>query len=150
MNYIKEARHYLKYYGDMYRSLENMDKEISRLIRKTGPKEISAIAYSSEKVSGGAGQDEAINILFKLQKLINSREETSKKLKEIDDLLDDLEKGYKYYGQVLRKWHIERTPKEKIAEEIGYSSRTSIYTLEAKAIRKFAVRLFGIDALKAI
>jgi hypothetical protein len=47
-------------------------------------------------------------------------------------------------------WYIEELPKEKIAEIIGYSSKQSIYDIEAKAIRKFAIMLFGIDVLKAI
>lgn len=147
MNYLREARNHLQYYGDLQNSIENMDREISRLVRKAGPKDITAITYDSDKVQSG-GHDEALDALFKIQALSNSREETKEKLKEIEELLDKLEEEYQFYGKVLRKWYLERMAKEDIAQEIGYSSRTSIYSLEGKAIRVFAVRLFGIEALK--
>ena len=99
---------------------------------------------------GSCKQDEAYNTLFTIQKLTKSRKETKEKLKEIDSLLECLEEenGCELFGQVLRKWYIEKIPKEDIAREIGYSSRQSIYTLKGKAIRKFAVRLFGLKSLK--
>ncbi|MBU5439481.1 hypothetical protein KQI42_15810 [Tissierella sp. MSJ-40] len=152
MNYIKEAENYLKHYGDMYESIENMDKEISRLIRESGPQDITAIQYDITGIPGGCKQDEAINVLFKIQILTENRHNTKKELEKIDKILDEIseEEGCEFYGQVLRKWYIERVPKEDIAESIGYSSRQSIYTLKGKAIRKFSIRLFGLEALKMI
>lgn len=152
MNYIKEAENYLYHYADLYKSIENMDREISKLVRDSGPKDIKAMQYDADKVQTSCKQDEAFNTLFKIQTLTASRKETKKKLSEIEKLLKELSKdeGCELYGQVLRKWYIERIPKEDIAEQIGYSSRQSIYTLKSKAIRKFAIRLFGLEALKII
>ncbi len=151
MNYIREAENYLYHYGDMYKSIENMDREISRLIRNAGPKDLTGISYDNIG-SGQTSQDDAYNTLFEIQRLTQSRKETKEKLNKIDILLDDLneEVGCEFFGQVLRKWYIEKIPKEEIANDIGYSSRQSIYTLKGKAIRKFAIRLFGIKPLRML
>lgn len=54
------------------------------------------------------------------------------------------------YGEVLKMWYVDKLPKEEIAEEVKYSSRQSIYDIKNKAIRKFAIRLFGLEALKMV
>lgn len=151
MNYIKEAEQRLKYYGDLYKSIEHMNREISRLIYQAGPKSNSKSIVDITKIPDSA-KDETYNILFKIQTLVNSKTKTEKELEKIDSVLRDIsqDEGCEYYGEVLRKWYIERVPKEYIAHDIGYSSRRSIYTVRAKAIRKFAVRLFGLNALKII
>jgi hypothetical protein len=154
MNYIKEAENVLWYYNDLYRSIENIDREIARVVRKQGPSNLTAIAIDITGVSGGGGQDEAINMVYKIQTLTGNRERTQTELGEVDRILNDIsqEPGCEYYGRVLRKWYIERVPKEEIAKQIGYSpsSRRSIYDIKGKAIRKFAVTLFGIEAVKIV
>ena len=47
-------------------------------------------------------------------------------------------------------WYVEKKAKEDIAEKVGYSHRQSVYEIRNKAIRKFAVALFGIVVLEAI
>lgn len=152
MNYIREAENYLYYYHDLHKSLQQIESQISRLIAKAGPKDISAVCYEQVKANPSPHQDETINVLFQLQKLIENRERTKQELEKIDRILDEISQdpGCELYGEILRKWYIERVPKEDIAEELGYSSRQSIYDLRAKAIRKFAVRLFGIGALEML
>lgn len=151
MNYIREAENYLYHYRDLYKSIENMDREISRLIRNSGPQDITGISYDGVG-QGQVSQDDAFNTLFKIQKLTESRKETKEKLEKIDTLLDDLseDEGCEFFGEVLRKWYIEKIPKEEIATDIGYSSRQSIYTLRGKAIRKFSIRLFGIESVRML
>jgi len=151
MNYIREAENYLYYYQDLYKSLQQIEGQISRLIARTGPRDIKAINYEQAKVDSNF-HDETINILFQLQKLIENRERTKQELEKIDRILNEISQdpGCELYGEVLKKWYIERIPKEDIAEELGYSSRQSIYDIRAKAIRKFAVRLFGIGALEIL
>lgn len=152
MNYIREAEKYLYYYHDLYKSLEQINREIYRLIGKAGPHDITAVNYEQVKTNPSPGQDETINILFQIQKLLENREKTKQELEKIDELLQEISRdpGCELYGEILRKWYIEKMPKEEIAEKLGYSSRQSIYDLRAKAIRKFAVRLFGIGALEMI
>lgn len=149
MNYIREAENYLYYYADMYRSLERMEQEICKLVAQAGPRDMKSATLDETGIKAGH-QDETINILFKLQKLTENREKTKQELEKIDKILEEISKdpGCELYGTVLRKWYIERVPKEDIAKEIGYSSRQSIYSLRAKAIRKFAVQFFGIGMVE--
>jgi transposase len=58
----------------------------------------------------------------------------------------------KHMTKLLKQLHseIDKLPKEDIAEMIGYSSKRSVYDIREKAIRKFAVMMFGIKALQAL
>jgi len=153
VNYIKEAEKYLYYYNELYRSLEHMRRERSRLIGKSCPSSDVVAKFDLTGVRASA-HDEAINDLYKIKVLTENIAETEKALAEVDKILEEISKdpGCELYGEVLRKWYIEKIPKEEIAEEIGYSenSRQSIYNIRNAAIRKFAVRLFGIGALKVV
>lgn len=154
MNYIKEAEKYLYYYNELYRSLEHMRKERAKLIAKSCPSSNIVTKFDLTEVRANAHHDEAINDLYKIKVLSENIAETEKALAEVDKILEEISKdpGCELYGEVLRKWYIEKIPKEEIAEEIGYSenSRQSIYNIKNAAIRKFAVRLFGIGALKVV
>lgn len=151
MNYIREAENILWYYRDLYRSIEQMSSRISRLISKAGPSDLSAMVLEGSGVHSQR-VDDTLNILFEIQMLTESREETKEILDEVDRILNkfDNEPDCKYYGTVLRKWYIERIPKEDIAREIGYSSKQSVYDIKNRAIRKFAVMFFGVGVLKVI
>ena len=160
MNYIEEAEKYLRNYRHLRGSVETMRRERERLIGKAGPAGEKNMAVALDAVRGGgrggkgsAGKyDDAINLIWRIQGLTESIAETEEKLKEIDVLLEEISEGdgCEFYGRVLRAWYIDGIAKEEIAEEIGYESRTSIYTIRNRAIRKFAVRVLGIRALEAI
>lgn len=149
MNYIREAENVLCYYRDLYRSIERMDKEIARLVRMAGPHDISAIV--TDKELGNGKHDETINILFQIQQLTENRSKTERELKKVDEILADIscQAGCENYGLVLTKWYIEGQPKHEIAKELGYTER-HLYRIKGSAIRKFAVRLFGIEVLKVV
>lgn len=153
MNYIKEAEKHLRYYKDLDRSIVNMDRQIGRLVSKAGPKSLTAIVLDDVKVQSSA-HDETINIIYEIQLLTANKAKTQEELDKIDRILDEIsqEHGCELYGKVLRKWYIEQKSKEVILEELHYSenSRRSVYNIKNEAIRKFAVTLFGIEALKAI
>lgn len=155
MNYIKEAENILWYYNDLYRSVENMNREIAKIVSRQGPSTLNAIQLEPTGIHGGGSADDNVNnLMFKLKTLTDNREKTIAELEKVDTILNEIAKdpGCELYGEVLREWYIYRTPKEEIAKQIGYSptSRTSIYDIRSRSIRKFAVRYFGIDALKAI
>ena len=90
-------------------------------------------------------------MLFKLKTLSENRERTVAELSKIDQVLKEIsqEEGCEHYGQVLKEWYVCRTPKDEIAKAVGYSSKQSIYDIKNRAIRKFAVRHFGLEALRA-
>lgn len=153
MNYILEAEKYLWHYRDLKYSLEQLDREISKL-KWSGAPEMPSAQELDGMPHGQAYQDDMMNIAFKLHMCMESREKTLQELSEIDQILADIsaEKGCEVYGKVLRMWYIEKKSKEEIAETLNYSqnSRQSIYDIRGKAIRKFAIRKFGLEALKAI
>ena len=149
MNYIREAETYLRHYKDLNDSLKNIDREINRLKLEGRPDDIKAIIYD-DMPKAETMQDDVINVFYKLQCFMDMRQTTANKLNSIDEILDELEENYPGYGVILKLWYVEKMSKERIAKQIGYSSKQSIYTHKNKAIRKFAIRLFGIGALKVI
>lgn len=155
MNYIKEAENLLWYYNDLYRSIENMNREIAKLVGKQGPNGLNAISLEPTGVYGSGNEDDnTYNLLFKLKMLSESREKTVIEFEKVNVILTEIsqEYGCELFGAVLRKWYIEKIPKEEIAKQIGYSptSRTSIYDIKNRAIKKFAVRYLGIDVVRVI
>ena len=150
MNYIQEAEKRLRHYRDLEKSLEQMDKDIARIKKRSGPSDLNAVAMDITGIRSGR-QDEAINILFELQTLSESKIETEEEIMDIAELLEEIsqEPDCSLYGKVLYAWYVKRRPREEIAKEIGYSVRQT-YNIRDQAIRRFAVRVLGIKALDAI
>lgn len=150
MDYIREAEKVLWHYKDLEKSLSWQNRQINRLFRIRAPLEISAINYDG--MPKGRNNDETMNVLCELGMYSEMSNNTKKKIDEIDEILKGLsdDEGCQYYEEVLRLWYIDGMHKDDIAEHLNFSSRTSIYQIRNEAIRKFAVRLFGSDALKAI
>ncbi|EHQ92160.1 hypothetical protein [Desulfosporosinus youngiae] len=152
MNYIKEAENILWYYNDLYRSVENMNREIAKIVSRQSPSELNAISLEPTGVRGsGDADDNTYNLMFRLKTLTDNLNATMAELSKVDRILEDIsqESGCELYGEVLREWYIERTPKDEIGPKIGYGRR-NVYYIKDKAIKKFAVRHFGLDAVKAI
>lgn len=151
MNYIKEAEQILYYYKDLHRSIINLDRRISKLVVKAGPQHLTSQAIDNVKVSGSTQHDETINLIFEIQTLIEEKQRTQKELDKIDCILDGLDDapGCEHFAEILKLWYIKQLPREEIASRFNYMER-NIYNIRAKAIRKFAVRMFGIEALKAV
>ena len=152
MNYIKEAENVLWYYNDLYHSIENMNREIAKIVSRQGPSALNAISLEPTGVHGsGDADDNTYNLLFKLKTLTESREKTMTELEKANKILEDIsqEVGCELYGEVLWEWYIMRTPRDEIGNKIGYGKR-NIYHIKDRAIKKFAVRHFGLDAMKVI
>jgi hypothetical protein len=155
VNYIDEAEKYLRHYQDMYRSISNMTRERARIIGRAFPKGYPEMDLSGLPAGGGSGGssggDDTYNALFRIKVLTESIDETEKKLDDIKALLEDIsqDEGCELYGDILFKWYVERLSREQIAEDSRYSER-NIYRIKDKAIRKFAVNLFGLDGLRVV
>lgn len=153
MNFIKEAENILKYYKDLNRSVDHMGHEIAKLISHNAPTLPSAVSLDLTGVHGSGHEDDnTYNVLYKIQLLSESREKTRSEMELVNIILQEIcqEPGCEEYKNLLIHWYVNRTPKEEIAEIFGYSSKQSAYNLRDQAIKKFAVRYFGIDAMKAI
>lgn len=150
MNYIQEAEKRLKHYRDLKRSVEQMDKDIARIVSKATPSELNAVAMDLTGVRGSS-DDDTYNILFELQTLTISKRKTEEEIESIDNILKDISKEHdcRMFGKVLYMWYVKRIPKEEISKETQYSIR-QLYRIKDEAIRRFAVRVLGIKALEAI
>lgn len=152
MNYIKEAEEILKYYRDLDRSVKNMRREISRLMDKQTPSSLNALPLDVTGVHGGSGQDEAYNVLYRIKVLAENCNKTLAEIELVTKELDEIDRDPECegYGIVLWDWYVAGVPRNEIAEKLGYTSMQSVYALKDRAIRKFAVRYFGIEAMKAV
>lgn len=150
MDYIKEAEKRLWHYRDMEKSIEQMDKDIARIISRSSPSELNAVAMDITGIRSGK-QDEAMNILFELQTITAAKKHTEEEISKIADILREIsqEPDCSLYGKVLYAWYVKRKSKDEMAKEIGYTMR-HIYRIKNEAIRKFAVRILGIKALDAM
>ena len=148
MNWIRDAEQILWHIGDMRQSVENMNKQISILVARAGPAALTAVDL--EAAIGSGQQDETINIIYEIKQLTDNRDLTIAFLDKVEEVLTaiDTDENCRYYVPVLRAWHIDGAPKERIAECIGYSQRRSIYEIHRRAIRKFGIKMFGLGALK--
>lgn len=151
MDYIKEAEKYLWHYRDLKLSLDRINREIIKIKWDGCPADISAINLDGMP-HNPKFQDDMINLIYKLKTYQEMQENTQKEINEIDNILKNISKepGCENYEKVLRLWYIDKKSKEEIAASLNYNSRKSIYTLRNEAIRKFAINLFGLSALKAI
>lgn len=144
MNYIKEAENYLYYYNDLKISIENMERQREKLIKINGPKEIKSVQL--DITGGGKKQDEAINVLYKIQELTRNIKETELRLEDINDILKKFDESKE---TILRMWYIDGEKKEDIADKLHCTER-HLYRVKDAAIRKFAIHILGINALSVI
>jgi len=150
MNCIREAENYLRYYRELHQSIEHADYMISKLVNKTAPKEISAVSMDVTGVRAGKPCN-TLNQLYQLQMWQEMKDRTLVEIEKIDNILISISNDpeCEKYKDVLSMWYVKKAIKEDIAYELGYSER-NVYYLKEKAIRKFSVALFGIQALQAI
>ena len=151
MDCIREAENRLWYYRDLLRSVDYAKEQIGILMGKGAPKYITAVSMDPAGCRASKAHD-TLSIMYQLQRWTEIRDKTQAELEKIDVILVEIssEPGCERYSDILNMWYVEKMAKEDIAEDLGYSSRRSVYELRNKAIRKFAIRMFGLEALVAI
>jgi hypothetical protein len=151
MDCIREAENYLRYYRDLKKSVEHADTMIARLTWQTVPKGAGVAQMEATGVHAGRPIN-TLNQFYQLQKWQEMRENTLVEVDRIDNELDSIceDPGCERYKDVLVMWYVEKLDKEEIAEKFGYSSKQSVYDLRNRAMKKFAIALFGVTALQAI
>ena len=151
MDYIREAENYLRYYRQLQISLDHASREIARLMH--GPSGIRTAVIDMTGIRAQKPHD-TLKQCYQLQQWQAMREQTRFEIERLDEILNSIsaEPGCERYKEILLLWYVEKMDKDDIARELGYSpnSKESIYGIKNKAIRKFAVALFGIRALQAI
>jgi len=144
MDIIKDAESYLESYWDLKDSIITIAKEIELLDEDI--KSVKSLDYSGMPHGNGPSQpdDRLINLLYKKQVKEKLLEITKDKVTFIDDILLKLSKYED--GKVLRAYYIDGLRKEELEKAIGSCER-NIYRMKNKAVRRFAIHIFGIVAL---
>lgn len=148
MDYKKEAERYLHHYRDLKQSLRHINYQIKNIQWETAPLPIHAVEIDRSGIRAG----KTINTMdqfYRLMRWEENRKRTEKSIKEIDDALTAItkEKGCENYKRILEMWYCDKKDKYEIAAMVGVNRRT-VYKIRDKAIKKLAVILFGIDAIR--
>ncbi len=146
MNYFKAAEEILRSVNSLKRALKNLNLRRSKLIEQNRPSEPGRIDYSKPFIDTGFVND-TLNELLEVSECTRSISETENKIKEIEDILEQLESDH---NTILKLWYIERKSKESIMSEMYIESMTTVYNLRNKAVGEFALLYFGAPALSSI
>jgi hypothetical protein len=146
INYFKAAERTLSERGNLERALENLTRRKARIVQRAGPQGVQVTDYSKPYVSGG-GANDALTDCLELAEVMREIETTRETIEEIDGVLSQLEQSD---AVLLRAWYIDRRTKEEIAEELNYSSTTTVYDLRNKAVSSFAILYYGAGSLASI
>ena len=140
INYFKAAERLLAQRGNLEQALENLGRrrELASTQAKAERDNIKPRPYAS---SGGINAHTSARL--ELAEIVATRSTIA----EIDRVLAQLDDAD---AELLRAWYIEHKSKEQIADELSYSSKTSIYDLRNKAVAAFAVLYYGAGALASI
>ncbi|WP_333594382.1 hypothetical protein [Anaerospora hongkongensis] len=151
MNCIREAENYLRYYRELSQSLGHADRMIKQLKQQGAPREVGAVNMDVTGVRAGKPVN-TLNQIYQLQRWQEMKERTQEEIEKVEEELSGicLDPGCERYRDLLHMWYVEKKDKETIADELGYSHRQSVYEIKNKAIKKFAVALFGVMALEAM
>ena len=143
MDYVREAKDFLRNYRDYTISLENMKHRLQEL--ETELEGYKPTSYSGMP-SGSGGDDEVDD---RLCNLIFARDRTSQQLVETQEIVDKYEAIVDNlkdeYKKILVLSFIEEKPDILIMDEL-FLSRTSYFRKKGEAIRCFARQLHGIKA----
>lgn len=145
INYFKAAERTLSERGNLERALENLERREARLIARAAPGGIQTTDYARPYVSGG-GANDALTDCLELAEIMREITTTRETIEEIDRVLTQLEPTD---AALLRAWYVNGKPKEEIAADLSYSSKTSVYDIRNKAVSAFAVLYYGAGALSS-
>lgn len=146
MDYVREAVEILKNYDRLEVALANLKDEIIEI--RIDLKNIKSVT-NSDMPRGGNGSlpgDDIINKMYRQQKAEEEYRETRKVLKRMNKTFETFEKYHKEYAKILRGFYINQYKVEQLAKDFNYTERY-IWTIKNKAIRAFAIELFGIKAV---
>jgi hypothetical protein len=146
MDYIGEAVEYLKHYEKLKISKDNLRCEILEL--REDLKSVKPIPYSDMPHGSGSGEpdDIIINKMFRMKKAEQEYRSTSKTLKRMELVLEKFEEHESEYFKILKGYFINNDTEEQMMKDFNYTDR-HIRRLKQKALREFAIQLFGINVI---
>lgn len=152
MNYIKEAEDILKNHRKLKDSINNLEKRKNNIINKNAPGTLQTIDYSKPAIQKQNYSNDTITQICEFMQINNDIKETEAELEIVDNILKQIKQEDEILERFLKLKYIEK-PKDnlsKISKELGYSedSNHTIYNIKNKALREFAIRYFGGNAIR--
>jgi ArpU family phage transcriptional regulator len=142
MDYIREAIEQLKEYNLLVSSLTTMQEQVEAL--KYEKDNIKAQVITDEPRGGGKSEpdDKMVNNIFNRKLLINNIIATNKKIKCIDKSLAALDQTEQ---KVLKRMFVigSHNAIYDLSTELSFS-KSQIYNIKDRAIRRFARAMYGI------
>lgn len=152
MNYIKECEEILKNHRKLENSLANLKNRKNYLILKGVPKDIIGIDYSKPAIQHMDYSENTINQVIEMIEINRQIKEIKEEMKLVENIFKDIKEEEQELERFLKLKYITENKKSmaEIAGEMGYSkeSRKTIYNIKEKALKEFAIRYFGVIALK--
>ena len=146
INYFAEAEKTLRARGYLESALGNLTRRRERIISESAPSGYPSPDFSKPYASTSAVND-ALSACVELAEVEREVALTKKTIAEVDTVLGQLEEAD---ARLLRLWYIDRKSKDEIAEEVVYTSASTIYDLRNKAVAQFALLYFGAGALASV
>ncbi|QLY82247.1 sigma-70 family RNA polymerase sigma factor [Clostridium intestinale] len=144
MNYIHEAKEFLRHYKDIKIANENLRYKIKELNSRLG--EVKSMTIS-DMPKGGGGElpdDKLCNIVFERDKNIEALQKNSLTLTKATTILNKLDEESR---KVLILSFIEDDKTDtEIARELKIT-RPTLNEKRKKALKKFSIQLYGIKAI---
>lgn len=152
MNYIKEAEDILKNHRKLNDSIKNLNARKNNIIFKGTPRELGSVDYSKPGIQKQNYSDDAIMQMCEIVQINNQIKETEAEVEIVNNIFKQIKKEDEILEKFLKLKYIEE-PKNnlrEISKKLGYSedSNHTIYDIKNKALREFAIRYFGIIAIK--
>lgn len=150
MNYIREAEDVLNNYRKLKSSIDNLERRKQIILNKGKPRELGAIDYSKPVVSNKGYTDDTLNQICEITQINSQIKDTEAEINVITKILREIRKENEILAKFLILRHIERKDLRTISKDLGYSeeSNHTIYDIKNKAIREFAIRYFGSQAMR--
>jgi len=143
MDYIREAIERLRHLKDLYKANENLRDTILDLRLKCQGKEV--VLDGMPHGSGSITYDDAIiNNMFKLQESEKQLEENKAEIKKINKELSGLAERDR---ELLIQWFVDRVDLQDMCTK-HICSKSELYRRKDRAIRQFAVQVFGIRVIR--
>ena len=143
VDYVREASDYLKSYSDLKISERNLKEEIEEIEEEL--LNVKEVHYSDMPTGSNKNRpdDELVNKIFILDKYKNKLQKT---IESTEQIVLALGKLPQYERELLTYYYIDGLRDFCVYEKLNCSER-KFYSDKSKAIRKFAIQLFGIEVI---
>lgn len=142
MNYIWEAKDFLRHYREYENANKNLTDKLNRLnaeLEGYKPIDYSGMPHGSDEASP---DDKLCNMIFERDVTKKCLQENKIKIDDCKKILDGLNEEQR---KILTMSYIDEQPEVEIIKKLNLSRRT-YFRCKGEALRSLARQLFGIKA----